>query len=163
MSSWGPRQGESQATGLGAVGSCAQSVPGRTELGDSDVPCSGRKPTGPRVHWVDWPGSLCAASQVYKGYVDDPRNTDNAWIETVAISIHFPDQSSVELKRLNSVRAGLGWEAPGRGQCRAWWEGPAALLGQGQGWPGTLRWGPPGARSLRQGWPVYTPLWDTVP
>jgi hypothetical protein len=44
--------------------------------------------------------------------MDDPRNTDNAWIETVAISIHFPDQNDVELKRLNSVR---GW-APGEGE-----------------------------------------------
>ena len=25
---------------------------------------------------------------VYKGYVDDPRNTDNAWIETTAYSFH---------------------------------------------------------------------------
>ncbi|GFT25676.1 ADP-ribose pyrophosphatase, mitochondrial [Nephila pilipes] len=26
--------------------------------------------------------------QVYRGYVDDPRNTDNAWIETNAINFH---------------------------------------------------------------------------
>ena len=26
--------------------------------------------------------------QVYRGYVDDPRNTDNAWIETVAMNCH---------------------------------------------------------------------------
>ena len=26
--------------------------------------------------------------QVYKGYVDDPRNTDNAWIETIAMNFH---------------------------------------------------------------------------
>uniref|UniRef100_A0A672KSG6 ADP-ribose pyrophosphatase, mitochondrial-like n=1 Tax=Sinocyclocheilus grahami TaxID=75366 RepID=A0A672KSG6_SINGR len=25
---------------------------------------------------------------VYKGYVDDPRNTDNAWMETVAVNFH---------------------------------------------------------------------------
>lgn len=25
---------------------------------------------------------------IYKGYVDDPRNTDNAWIETVAVNFH---------------------------------------------------------------------------
>lgn len=59
-----------------------------------------RGPSGETAH-------TCAASQVYKGYVDDPRNTDNAWIETVAVSVHFPDQSDVELKRLNSV-CGLG-------------------------------------------------------
>ncbi|CAK9303137.1 unnamed protein product [Gordionus sp. m RMFG-2023] len=28
-------------------------------------------------------------SVVYQGYVDDPRNTDNAWIETVATNIHL--------------------------------------------------------------------------
>lgn len=27
-------------------------------------------------------------SKVYKGYVDDPRNTDNAWIETTALNFH---------------------------------------------------------------------------
>jgi 8-oxo-dGTP pyrophosphatase MutT (NUDIX family) len=26
--------------------------------------------------------------EVYKGYVDDPRNTDNAWMETVALNFH---------------------------------------------------------------------------
>lgn len=55
-----------------------------------------------------------ATPQVYKGYMDDPRNTDNAWIETVAVSIHFPDQSDVELKRLNSV-CGLGFRLGGTG------------------------------------------------
>lgn len=25
---------------------------------------------------------------MYKGYVDDPRNTDNAWMETVAVNFH---------------------------------------------------------------------------
>lgn len=26
--------------------------------------------------------------EIYKGYVDDPRNTDNAWMETVAYNFH---------------------------------------------------------------------------
>ena len=26
--------------------------------------------------------------EIYKGYVDDPRNTDNAWMETVAFLFH---------------------------------------------------------------------------
>jgi 8-oxo-dGTP pyrophosphatase MutT (NUDIX family) len=26
--------------------------------------------------------------KIYKGYVDDPRNTDNAWMETVAFLFH---------------------------------------------------------------------------
>ena len=26
--------------------------------------------------------------QIYKGYVDDPRNTDNSWMETVVYNFH---------------------------------------------------------------------------
>lgn len=26
--------------------------------------------------------------ELYKGYVDDPRNTDNAWMETIAVNFH---------------------------------------------------------------------------
>lgn len=32
---------------------------------------------------------------IYKGYVDDPRNTDNAWMETVAVNFHDEDGASV--------------------------------------------------------------------
>ena len=31
---------------------------------------------------------LCFCRQIYKGYIDDPRNTDNAWIETIAMNFH---------------------------------------------------------------------------
>ncbi|KAG2463500.1 TBX6 factor, partial [Polypterus senegalus] len=34
------------------------------------------------------------AFKVYEGYVDDPRNTDNAWMETVAMNFH--DDSDLE-------------------------------------------------------------------
>ncbi|XP_017283559.1 ADP-ribose pyrophosphatase, mitochondrial isoform X1 [Kryptolebias marmoratus] len=33
--------------------------------------------------------------QVYKGYVDDPRNTDNAWMETIAANFHNEAGDSV--------------------------------------------------------------------
>ncbi|CAL8275085.1 unnamed protein product [Lota lota] len=33
--------------------------------------------------------------QVYRGYVDDPRNTDNAWMETVAVNFHDETGNSV--------------------------------------------------------------------
>lgn len=33
--------------------------------------------------------------EVYKGYVDDPRNTDNAWMETVAMNFHDEENSVV--------------------------------------------------------------------
>ncbi len=38
------------------------------------------------------------AIKVYEGYVDDPRNTDNAWIETTAYHLHLEDNSNTELK-----------------------------------------------------------------
>ncbi|KAJ8959734.1 hypothetical protein NQ314_006158 [Rhamnusium bicolor] len=34
-------------------------------------------------------------TEIYKGYVDDPRNTDNAWMETVAVNFHDEDGKSV--------------------------------------------------------------------
>uniref|UniRef100_A0A1B6JXX1 Nudix hydrolase domain-containing protein n=2 Tax=Homalodisca liturata TaxID=320908 RepID=A0A1B6JXX1_9HEMI len=37
--------------------------------------------------------------EIYKGYVDDPRNTDNAWMETVAM--HFHDESGSTVGSLN--------------------------------------------------------------
>ncbi|OWA53321.1 ADP-ribose pyrophosphatase, mitochondrial [Hypsibius exemplaris] len=39
--------------------------------------------------------------QIYRGYVDDPRNTDNAWMETVAINYH--DNSGSHLAKLKLV------------------------------------------------------------
>ena len=33
---------------------------------------------------------------VPRGYVDDPRNTDNAWMETVAFSFHDPSGQQVK-------------------------------------------------------------------
>jgi len=33
--------------------------------------------------------------QVYQGYVDDFRNTDNAWMETTALNFHDEDGSKV--------------------------------------------------------------------
>lgn len=54
---------------------------------------------------LDQQAHPCHGLQVYKGYMDDPRNTDNAWIETVAVSIHFRDQNDSELRRLEEVGA----------------------------------------------------------
>lgn len=39
-------------------------------------------------------------SIVYRGYVDDPRNTDNAWMETTAFALFF-DQDQAKKCRLN--------------------------------------------------------------
>ncbi len=42
------------------------------------------------------------AVELYKGYVDDPRNTDNAWIETSVFHKHL----SPELSKLIKPKAG---------------------------------------------------------
>lgn len=38
-------------------------------------------------------------TEIYSGYVDDPRNTDNAWIETTAYNFH--DDSGDILKGIH--------------------------------------------------------------
>ena len=35
---------------------------------------------------------------IYSGYVDDPRNTDNAWVETMAYHFHCTDEAADMLK-----------------------------------------------------------------
>lgn len=40
--------------------------------------------------------------EIYKGYVDDPRNTDNAWVETVAQNFHDEDGKTVEQAKLTA-------------------------------------------------------------
>uniref|UniRef100_V9L179 ADP-ribose pyrophosphatase, mitochondrial n=1 Tax=Callorhinchus milii TaxID=7868 RepID=V9L179_CALMI len=40
-----------------------------------------------------------AGELVYKGYVDDPRNTDNSWMETVAVNFH--DEKGDSVGKLN--------------------------------------------------------------
>ena len=41
--------------------------------------------------------NLCIifVSQVHRGYVDDPRNTDNSWMETMAVNFHDDQGNSV--------------------------------------------------------------------
>uniref|UniRef100_A0A8C1D523 Transient receptor potential cation channel, subfamily M, member 2 n=1 Tax=Cyprinus carpio carpio TaxID=630221 RepID=A0A8C1D523_CYPCA len=57
-------------------------------------------------HWA-LPGrlhSMCVFSvmQVYKGYVDDSRNTDNAWIETTIVTLHC-DKHTPLMADLNRI------------------------------------------------------------
>jgi ADP-ribose pyrophosphatase len=40
--------------------------------------------------------------ELFRGYVDDPRNTDHAWLETVAVHYHLPDRVAAAL----TLRAG---------------------------------------------------------
>uniref|UniRef100_A0A8C6NBL5 Transient receptor potential cation channel subfamily M member 2 n=1 Tax=Melopsittacus undulatus TaxID=13146 RepID=A0A8C6NBL5_MELUD len=59
-----------------------------------------------REFWPQFQNLLKQGTEVHKGYLDDPRNTDNAWVETVAVSVHFNSQNDVEMKRLNSFLQG---------------------------------------------------------
>lgn len=42
---------------------------------------------------------MSLAKEVYKGYVDDPRNTDNAWMETSAYHIHLTNEQANQTLR----------------------------------------------------------------
>ncbi|KAM9290570.1 transient receptor potential cation channel subfamily M member 2-like, partial [Gastrophryne carolinensis] len=39
---------------------------------------------------------LGSGTEVFHGYLDDPRNTDNSWIETLAINIHLDDKQDLD-------------------------------------------------------------------
>ena len=45
--------------------------------------------------------------QIYRGYVDDPRNTDNAWMETIAMNFHDDEGHSVAHFRLHAGMSGM--------------------------------------------------------
>ena len=44
--------------------------------------------------------------QIYRGYIDDPRNTDNAWTETTAFHFHCSDQLGAQLQLRSGDDAG---------------------------------------------------------
>lgn len=41
-------------------------------------------------------------TEIYEGYVDDPRNTDNAWMETAAMNFHDDTGSEVGQLKLEA-------------------------------------------------------------
>ncbi|XP_076473042.1 ADP-ribose pyrophosphatase, mitochondrial-like [Babylonia areolata] len=47
-------------------------------------------------------------TEIYRGYVDDPRNTDNAWMETVVMNYHDEDGHSVGCIQLNAGDDAVG-------------------------------------------------------
>ncbi|HEX9153428.1 MAG TPA: NUDIX domain-containing protein [Candidatus Saccharimonadales bacterium] len=51
-----------------------------------------------------------AAKEVYAGYVDDSRNTDNAWMETTALHLRLDDQQSRDVVvEAGSDAAAVAW------------------------------------------------------
>ena len=55
--------------------------------------------------WVDNDGAFSRGVDVYLGYADDARNTDNAWVETTCINFHFPFMHSA-IFRFDSCPSG---------------------------------------------------------
>ncbi len=52
--------------------------------------------------------------ELYSGYVDDPRNTDNAWMETKAIHFHCSAEQAVHLRLKSGDDAcDVAWEEVG--------------------------------------------------
>ena len=49
---------------------------------------------GNHMSWLNYLTNFISL-QIYKGYVDDPRNTDNSWMETKAINFHDEEGTSV--------------------------------------------------------------------
>jgi len=47
-------------------------------------------------------------NEIYRGYVDDPRNTDNSWMETVAMNFHDECGDSVGRIKLNAGDDAVG-------------------------------------------------------
>ncbi|XP_011307031.1 ADP-ribose pyrophosphatase, mitochondrial [Fopius arisanus] len=52
------------------------------------------KKTGYEKEWKLVIKKFTKTDLVYKGYMDDPRNTDNAWIETTAVNFHDNEGSA---------------------------------------------------------------------
>ncbi|XP_060040604.1 transient receptor potential cation channel subfamily M member 2 isoform X2 [Erinaceus europaeus] len=65
---------------------------------------------------------LDQGTQVYRGYVDHPRNTDNAWVEMVAVSIHFSSQNDETLWKLNQYLKGLSDPPGGKRNVEVCWQ-----------------------------------------
>lgn len=52
-----------------------------------------------KIHESELDEFFSKGVEIYKGYVDDPRNTDNSWMETVCVNMHDEDGSF--LSKLN--------------------------------------------------------------
>lgn len=51
---------------------------------------------------------FASGAEIYRGYVDDPRNTDNAWMETIAMNFHDDHGDSVANFKLHAGDDAMG-------------------------------------------------------
>lgn len=68
------------------------------------ISSSGGPPASHHLASVSSSASICEAhnskfmaKRIYKGYIDDPRNTDNAWVEAEIWNFHYGDQDQLDL------------------------------------------------------------------
>ncbi|XP_048050691.1 transient receptor potential cation channel subfamily M member 2 isoform X2 [Megalobrama amblycephala] len=77
------------------------SLPGGPAKPDEPLPQTLERILGKKLH-DKTRSQLEAGEKVYKGYVDDSRNTDNAWVETTIITLHC-DKHSPLMADLNNI------------------------------------------------------------
>eukprot|EP00794_Sanderia_malayensis_P014266 gene14266-15753_t len=85
----------------------------KAEFGEEALNSIEANPEERRKMMVEIDKVFAQGHVVYKGYVDDPRNTDNAWMETVAMNFH--DDSGKAFSKI-PLKAGddakdVGWTA----------------------------------------------------
>lgn len=58
-----------------------------------------------------------AVSQVFSSYVDDDRNTDNAWVDMIVVNIHLHTTSQVlvDVNNVVRTRTSARWDGPSAG------------------------------------------------
>lgn len=80
---------------------------GMVEYGDSVTKTLAKELEEEAGVSLDWRN----ARKVYEGYVDDPRNTDNAWMETSVAHIHLEPEVADKLKvEAGSDASAVKWE-----------------------------------------------------
>ncbi len=79
---------------------------GMVEYGDSITKTLSKELEEEAGIRMDWSG----AKEIYNGYVDDPRNTDNAWMETSVAHIHLDNEIANKLKmEAGDDAVDVGW------------------------------------------------------
>ncbi|XP_078514884.1 transient receptor potential cation channel subfamily M member 2-like [Lissotriton helveticus] len=87
------------------VGAERWGLPGGT-LGPGEKLPSKLKEILKKGFWKALEALLEKGTEVYIGYLDDPRNTDNAWVETRAVNVHFESPEQLDLLTSNLLDVG---------------------------------------------------------
>ncbi|XP_077072333.1 transient receptor potential cation channel subfamily M member 2-like isoform X3 [Siphateles boraxobius] len=91
-------------------------LPGGPAEPDEPLPQTLERILGKKLH-DKTKSELKAGEQVYKGYVDDSRNTDNAWLETTIITLHCDKHTSLMAELNCIVESSASSDQPFK-----WWE-----------------------------------------